>query len=408
MPQVPLITTDSERVFAGLPAAPLKNRFVEKSQTQQGGEVLIARPGSKTYAGFGSGPIRSMYTLRGLFGGSAFIVSGTSIYRRTVAGDTIPLTGTIFGTGQVSMAGVKGAGYEYLFIADGTHLQIYSGGTHATGTLTGTANVSEGDVVQIGSSYFEWTATIANGAGTAADPWKVLLGATLADSLTNLNAAISFTGTAGTTYSANLNGQNAEVTSALSGSPATAIVVTAISDLADGNLIATAVPTGTAVTWGGTTLTGGGTHGLNGVAMPDGQPPSSVAVLKGYVIITVGNSGRFYYLSPGSIVINALDFYTAESHPDDTIKAITVGDQVWFIGQASLEPWYATGVSTDPFAPAAGRVFDHGAVDGTAVNIKGTVFLVGDDNVVYSIAGSPQRVSDNGVEELIRKTLEAE
>lgn len=400
--QIPLAFTDSERVYADLPPALLKNRILERNVTQKGGEVFLARPGSKKLATFGSGPIRATYSLPGLFDGSAFIVSGNSLYRRTPGGTTIPITGYVYGGGAVSMAGVKGSGYEYLFIADGSHLQVYSGGTNASGTLTGTAHVSEGDTIQIGSSYYQWTATVGTGSGTAADPWKVLLGASLSEDLANMVKAITFAGTPGTDFSSNLAGQNGEVTAT---STATTLDVTALSDLSDGNLIATTVPTGTTVSWGSATLTGGGVHGLNGVEVPDGLPPATVAVLKSYVIVTLVGYGKFFWLEPGTIVIDPLNFADAESKPDATLAATTVGDTVWFIGEDSTEVWYPTG-GTPPFRPVSGRSYDRGAVEGTVANVKGTVFLVGPDNIVYAIAGSPTRVSDNGIEETIRKALE--
>lgn len=402
MVDVPLSFTDSERVYADLPPATLKNRFFEKNATQAKGVALIARPATLDLATFGTGPIRATYSTVGLFNDSMFVASGTSMYRYETDGTTLPLVGALFGSGDVSMCGVKGADYERLFVADGTLLQVYQGGTHATGTLTGTGHVASGDTIQIGDTYYEWNDVISNGAGTAANPWKVLRGADLATDLANMVKAISFTGVQGTDFSANLGGQDPNVTVTAT---ATTLTATARSDLSDGNLIATTVPTGATVSWGSATLTDGGTHALSGVEVPDGLPPGSVASLKSYVIFTLIGSDKFFYIAPGAIVVNALDFATAESRADPTVKVIVVGDTLWFVGEDSTEVWYATGNSNAPFAPVSGRVYDRGAIEGTVVNVKGEVFLVGPDNVVYGIAGAPTRVSDHGVEETIRKAL---
>lgn len=400
--QVPLQPTTSERTFAALFPLPTKNRVYEQSPTEPQGTAMLARPGSSVLTTLGSGPIRAIYSLPGLHGDALFVVSGNYLYRYNTDGTTIPIGGFVFGTGAVSMCGVAGAGYQRLFVADGSHLQFYAGGTHASGTLTGTVHVSNGDTVQINNTYYMWVDSVVNGSGTAADPWRVLRGANLATDLANLNAAINFTGVAGTTYSADLGGQNTDVTSTVT---ATTLTVTAISDLAAPNTYPTTVPVGTAVTWGATTLTGGGTHGLSGVAVPDGLPPGTLGVLKSFVIVTIIGKGKFFWIQPGAVVINALDFATAESRPDATLKVEIVGDTAWFIGTDSTEVWYTTGNSNAPFAPISGRVYDRGAIEGTTVNVKGTVFLVGPDHTVYAIAGSPQRVSDNGIEELIRRTL---
>jgi hypothetical protein len=408
MAEVPISFDSFERRFAGLPPAVLKNRFFEETPTQAKGAAMLARPGTDDVGAFGDGPIRGFYSLPGLFADALFFVSGNAMYRRETDGTTVPLTGFIFGSGEVSMTGVAGAGFERLFIADGTLLQLYQGGSHASGVLTGSGQVSEGDTLLIGDTYYKWTATVGAGSGTLADPWDVLIGADLAESLENMVKTLSFTGVSGTTYSANLGGQNLDVTAI---SDATTLTATARTDLAAGNDIATTVTsldTAPVVAWGAATLTGGGTHALSGVEVPDGLPPVAVATLKAYILVAIGASDKFFWLAPGEITIDPLDFATAESQPDDVLTVTVVGDTAWFIGEGSTEVWYATGTAATPFAPIGGRTYDRGAVSGTVVNVKGTVFLVGTDYVVYAIGGGAERVSNHGVEELIRLTLEAE
>lgn len=416
MPEVPLSYTDHERIYADLPPAVLKNRVFEETPTQAKATALLARPGTDELGAYGDGPIRACYSLTGLHGGALFFVSGDTLYRRDTDGTTFAINGTVFGTGAVSMTGVKGADYERLFIADGSHLQMYAGGSNASGVLTATAHVSNGDTVRIGDTYYQWvdadsTGMVGNGAGTSSNPWKVLRGASLADDLDNMVQAISFVGTPGVDWSANLGGQNADVTATADTTLGDTMTVTAKTDLTAGNSIVTTYLTSDTVpaaSWGGGTLSGGGLHGLNGIEVPDGQPPISLTTLKSFVLIAIADSDRFYWIEPGEIVVDALDFATAESQPDRITSIFTVGDTAWLVGDGSTEIWYATGDSTAPFAPVTGRVYDRGAIEGTAVNIKGTVFLVGPDFIVYAISGGPQRVSNHGIEETIRRTLEAE
>ena len=331
------------------------------------------------------------------------------MFRREVDGTVIPMAGFIYNSADASMTGVEGAGYQHLFVADGSLLQVYRGGTQASGILTATAQPTDADVVRIGDVYYSWVTTVVNGAGTVASPWRVLIGADLNASMNNMLQAISFTGTQGVTYSANLGGQNPQVTAAYPGlnvDDDALLTVTARTDLAAGNDLAT-TETGANMSWGAATLTGGGTHALSGVPMPDGLPPIAVATLKSFVLVAIGNSDRFYWIRPAEIAIAPLDFATAESQPDDVLTVKVVGDTAWFVGEGSTEVWYATGVSASPFAPVPGRVFDRGAIEGTVVNIKGSVFLVGRDYVVYAIAGAPNRISNHGVEQTIRTALEA-
>jgi len=207
----------------------------------------------------------------------------------------------------------------------------------------------------------------------------------------------------GPVYSPTLGGPHPAVTASFDAEAGT-MTVTARTDLAAGNAIEV-TSSSSNVTWDGTTLHGGGAHGITGIEVPDGLPPVSVAVLKSHVMIGIGKSDRFYWLQPGSLEIDPLDFATAESQPDDVISVITSGDNAWFVGEGSTEVWYATGNSSTPFAPVGGRVFDQGAIAGTVVNIQGIVFLVGRDHMVYAVGGSAQRISNHGVEEEIRKAL---
>lgn len=399
---VPVSFSDLERVYADMPAATLINRIFEKNPLEGHGSALVSRWGSTPHETFGSGPIRAIYSERGMFNGALFVVSGNHCYRQETDGSYVQLTGYIYGTGNVSMQGQSGIGYERLFLADGSHLHLYQGGTQATGVLTGTANVSEGDTIQIGSSYFKWSATVINGAGTVAAPWVVLLGADLQTSLANLVLAISFTGTVGVDYSVNITGQNGEVTAV---SDATTLTVTAITDLAAGNSIATTVVTGSTISWGNATLTGGGTHALSGVAVPDGLPPIFLAMLNNYIIVIIDGSDTFYFIQPGAIVINALDFETAESHPDALVAVFSISDTLVFIGTDSIEVWYGTSDLNAPFKPVKGRTFLLGAIKDTCVKVHDTVFFVSPENVVYMMEGIPTPISNNAVSEMIRKGL---
>jgi hypothetical protein len=91
---------------------------------------------------------------------------------------------------------------------------------------------------------------------------------------------------------------------------------------------------------------------------------------------------------------------------------------VGIIGEKSFENWYATGNSLSPFAPIEGRVYARGALTGTATVIDQSIFIVGDDGRVYSIGSQSgdttdagwgvARISDNGIEERIRKQTRRE
>ena len=407
MVALPLGREAYQRNYAYEPEIQMLNRFYEADPTNTvDGTAILARPGTKPLVTTSdTGIPRGFFSAPGLYDGDLFYVTGSQLYRYRPDGTNIPIGGEILGSGKPSMAMMVGVGYERLFIADGTLLQYYSGGSKGTSTLTVSGTITN-QIIKIGSSYFSWSNTVSgNASGTLVDPWLAKLGANNAQSLQNMSNLISFIGVRGVDFSANLGGQNPDVTSTVD---ATHLYLTSRSDLSTANSIATTVPSGTGIAFGTTTITGAGVHVLHGVEMPDGVGAQSCASLSGFILVSVAQSGRFYWLNPGDITIDPLNFATAESQPDNIVDMISVGDTVWMLGDGSTEVWYGTGDAIAPFAPTQGRVYARGIIQGTAVCVKDQVVLVGSDGVVYSIGGGIERISHHGIEERIRTQLKRE
>lgn len=407
MTALPLGREAYQRNYAYEPDIQMLNRFFENNPTNtEDGTALLARPGHDPLftATGNTGLTRGFFSAPGLYEGDLFTVIGNTLYRYRPDGTIITVGGEIFGTGRPSMALMVGPDYSRLFIADGILLQYYEGGSLGTATLTVSGTITN-QVIQIGSSYFTWGDPAVVAAGTSSNPWKALIGANNAESLDNMRKLLMYEGERGVDFSINLGGQNGQVTAT---SNSTQLIVTSRSDLASANSIATTVFSGTGLSWGTATITGAGVHVLHGVEMPDGQPAQSVAALAGYILVSIANSGRFYWLQPGEITIDGLDFATAESQPDSIVELLSVGDTIWMIGDASTEAWYATGNLETPFLPTQGRVYARGVVQGTSVRVKDQVVLVGSDGIVYSIGGGIKRISHHGIEEKIRLQLKRE
>lgn len=407
MVALPLGQQAYQRTYANEPEIKMLNRFFETNPTNTEDQTaLLARPGTtpvKTTSD--TGTIRGFFSAPDLFTGDLFFVVAQQMYRYRPDGSLITISGEVLGSGKPSMAFMQGPGYSRLFISDGTLLQYYQGGSKGTSTLTVSGTITN-QVIRIGDSYFSWAADVSgNAMGTAIDPWLAKLGASNADNLVSMQKLLAFDGVRGVDFSANLGGQDPEVTSV---ADATHLVLTSRSDLAAANSIATTVYSGSGIAFGTATITGAGVHTLHGVEMPDGVGAQSCASLAGFVLVSVANSGRFYWVRPGEITIDGLDFATAESQPDVIIDMLSVGDNIWMIGGGSTEVWYATGVDLSPFAPIQGRTYARGVIEGTAVRVKDQVILVGTDGIVYAIGGGVQRISHHGIEEKIRLQLERE
>ena len=418
---VPLGIGAYKRSFAGMPEVQLVNRYVEKSPTNQRERVtLIGRPGYGTLSTFSGGTIRGCYTKPGFMGSDLFVVSGNNLWRYSPDGLKTQITGYLFGTDSSPyFAWMKGIGYEYLFVCDGSRLQYYSGGTFATGTLTLTPSSPPDistQVLKIGSTYYSWNNSVDTSSpdGTSSHPWLSKKGATDALSLVAMANLINFGGVPGTDFSTNLPGPRTDVVATCPTS--TTLKLTATRPYTDANAIATTVFSGARLAWGGTTMSGGGTHALASVATPDGVAVKALTNTSGYVLVSVANSQKFFWIEPGAVTIDALNFAEKESQPDAIIDMLSVGDQALLIGNACTENWYATGDSTAPFAPVEGRVYQRGAVDGTAERVGDQVILVGNDGVVYAIgyqAGQDSqwgvhRISNPGIEERVRTQLRRE
>lgn len=421
MVTLPLGTQAYKRTFAGEPEVRCVNRFLEKNPTNLKEHVaLLARAGEVSLGQFAGGRIRGLASFVGLFNSDLFIVSGTAPYRLAVSGGVSPITGTVADNGFVYFSWMKGIGYERLFVSDGLKLQYYN--THAMGVLTAAAGGavitdidSGGQKFAINGVYYAWSANVDSGspAGTSGNPWRALLGTTSSgvtkdqDSLANMVLAINFTGLSGVDYSSALTGPNADATAT---SDAATLTATAIQDLTTGNLVTT-TESGANLSWAAATLTGGGNQALQNIPMPNaGEVPGSLTELSGYVLVGVAGTQKFYWINPGEVTIDPLNFAEKESNPDNILSMVTVGDQAIICGAGSTESWYATGTLAAPFAPIDGRAYKRGILAGTEVAVKDSLCLIGNDGIVYGIGADfsdngtfgVHRISTHGIEERIR------
>lgn len=400
MAQIPLGIGAYSRPYGKMPEIRMENRFFEQNPVGAEKVALLSRPGTKLFLDVGLGPIRKLHSQAGVLGGDLFIVSGDALFRYD--GTTVtPITGLIQGGGYPVMTSVAIPGWEAVFISDGVTLQYYEGESRATATLTATAIVAD-DEVSIENVVYRFTSgDVDAGAplGTSAAPWLVKLGGTVAVSLTNLFAAVGNTGTPGLSYSTALEEHPSVRPRGLDEDSFEAV---AIATGAAGNMIAVA-DTGAGITWSAATLEGGGGHALKPSSVPDDAGIVDLATLASHVLCAEANSRRFFWLRPGEVNIDPLDFSSAESEPDEIVSMIVVGDQVWIFGQSSTESWYASGNAVQPFLPSQGRAFSQGVIPGTVARVQDALVVVGQDRVAYRIAGGPERISHHGIEELLRR-----
>lgn len=431
MTAVPLGRGAYERLYGGTPEIKLLNRWLEANPANlREGTSVLARPGTTVtdqfdqgdFVGFSS--MRGNYALSGLFEDSLFVVCGTNLFRVEQDMTIIPITGTINGVGHPEVAWQKGAGYERLWISDGLLLQFYSGTTFAHGTLTKVGSIVNGtDKFEVGGVYYVWgTSFSGSDAGTTSNPFvvKPTSVGSVNDPMNQLVLAINNTGTPGTDYSGTIAGPNTFVSATGDGNtPGVVITLSARTQGSAGNSITFTVTGGSGTTASGSgTLANGGINALQGCTMPDGVSPLSITQVSSYVMVSVADTQKFFWINPGEVVIDPLNFASKESSPDPISCMRAVGDQVLVMGEKSTENWYATGSLSAPFAPIEGRVYARGAITGTPVVVDDGVMLVGDDGRAYSIgfqqgdstdtSWGVNRISNNGIEERIRYQIRRE
>lgn len=147
------------------------------------------------------------------------------------------------------------------------------------------------------------------------------------------------------------------------------------------------------------------------ISVPDNQAVSSVATLNGYFIFSIKNTQKFYWLKPGSLVVDPLNFASAERIPDPIISVNVVSDEVWFLGLSGPEVWTPTGDSNAPFQRVSGRVYKEGchsrdAVVATAIDGLPALIWVTDTKAVVKAQGAPSKVSNESVEEILKTSDE--
>jgi hypothetical protein len=216
---------------------------------------------------------------------------------------------------------------------------------YPTGTLTATANFTDGNLVVIdGVNYRMSTGSLdsSSPAGTGANPWRVLIGADTAASLLNLFKAIGATGVAGTTYSTALT---AHPTANADGVSATQLDIK--SKLLNDDM--TQSETGANSSWYATTLTKGPSD--TSYISADNSPPAAsiftmtdlpddVISVKGVIPI-----GRMYKSDGGDCTVEMAVSPDNISYDAGSDRPITVAPTYWW-DISTLSP--ATGVAWTP------------------------------------------------------------
>jgi hypothetical protein len=127
-----------------------------------------------------------------------------------------------------------------------------------------------------------------------------------------------------------------------------------------------------------------------------------------YFIQNVSGTNKFIFSAQyDGTTWDALDYYPAEGSSDNVDAVSKINNEIWLFGSKSIEIWYTTGDSADPFARVNNAFIDIGINAKYSIGtINNTIFWLGSNsqgnNVVWmSNSYIPQRISTHSIEYLI-------
>lgn len=143
------------------------------------------------------------------------------------------------------------------------------------------------------------------------------------------------------------------------------------------------------------------------ISFPDGANVSAVAFVAGVFVFAKAETAHFYWSAVlDGRTISALDFATAELSPDPLRDIVAMRGNLYLLGSATIETWFATGDSEIPFTRVDQRLYPIGVLaTGCAREMDNTLFLVTNDGLVVRLGDVPERLSDHGIEERISESV---
>lgn len=152
------------------------------------------------------------------------------------------------------------------------------------------------------------------------------------------------------------------------------------------------------------------------IAFPDSAYVLKVLAGGSRFVFIRANSQKYYWTEPlsnaidgsGDLVVDALDFASAENIPDYIVDALMWRGYLVLAGIDSIEFHAYVGDDNLPWVPQVGMVLEDGVAQaGCMTNWNNSFAWVSPNGVVYFYNGSgKQRISDSGIEELITNSSE--
>lgn len=132
---------------------------------------------------------------------------------------------------------------------------------------------------------------------------------------------------------------------------------------------------------------------------------AGVVYFDGYIIWQIAESEQFIISAlDDALSYDAADIASVEGAPDNIVGMMNSHRELLFLGKQTTEIFYNSGAADFPFERQGNSFIERGCFDrDSIVKLNNSVTFVGDDRIVYTLAGyQPQRVSTHWVEYLLR------
>lgn len=152
------------------------------------------------------------------------------------------------------------------------------------------------------------------------------------------------------------------------------------------------------ITWALSEVTAEGFSGCQYIQFIDGR-----------FVFAVPNTGRYSWFGLYNLEFDALNYATAEGSPDNIIRLMVVGSEMWAIGEYSTEVYYNTGDKDLPFRRVGGAFVAVGCDAPQTVTKMGNslVFIAkteaGGRQVCITQGYQAQRISTHAIEQVLMR-----
>lgn len=131
---------------------------------------------------------------------------------------------------------------------------------------------------------------------------------------------------------------------------------------------------------------------------------TAVFFVNGSYVFNQPDTGKFWVMDPYSMVLDPLNFATAEGAPDGLTTLAVVNQEIWLFGIKTIEVWAGDGTLTFPYSRIMGVFIEQGTLAPYSVEVMdGSVFWLsanakGQNMVFRSVGYSPKRISTHSLE----------